>query len=75
MNPIKAARLGAGYQTANAARKDLGIDQGCYCRLENGKQGLSLTMLTKLTKAYGVTAGQLLGLEPLPTAPSTQATA
>ena len=65
MNPIKAARLRAGYESANKASKAAGIDQGTYSRLESGKRQPSRTVILKLASVFGATAGQLLGIEPI----------
>lgn len=65
MNPIKAARIKAGYASAKKASQALGIDQGHYSRIEAGKVKPSHTTLLKIAPAFGATAGQLLGLEPI----------
>lgn len=67
MNPIKAARIRAGYRFASEACRALEIDQGHYSRLESGKKLVTRARLIQLSKVFGVTAGQLLGLEPLET--------
>lgn len=72
MNPIKAARIKAGYKSAHKASQALGFEQGHYSRLEAGKIKPGHTTLLKLATAYGVTAGQLVGLEPIET-PDTPA--
>lgn len=73
-NTIRAARIWAGYESANAAAKALGIDQSGYNKLENVPEpNPSAPTLRALAKGFGCATDHLLGLADLPARPEQEA--
>jgi transcriptional regulator with XRE-family HTH domain len=62
----RAARIAAGFATQLAAAAALGVDPASLCRWERGGVSPSDDAIRKMVEVYGLTAGQILGLEPLP---------
>ncbi len=59
---IKSLRKKAGL-TQNATSEKLNMAQQNYNLLENGKTEITLSRLEKLAEIFGVSVGELLGLE------------
>jgi transcriptional regulator with XRE-family HTH domain len=49
--------------TQNQLAESVGLDPSTLCKIERSKSNPSLSTLTKLAKALGVTIAQLLGEE------------
>jgi transcriptional regulator with XRE-family HTH domain len=62
----RAARIAAGYKTQLDAAKALGVQPANLCRWERGGVSPKDDALRRMVEVYGLTAGQILGLEPLP---------
>ncbi len=62
------SRLRVARQTRRWTQKEagtaMGVAQQSFAQWENDRREISITMLKKLAKAYGVTAGWLLGEGP-----------
>lgn len=67
-NPIKKARIRAGFPSANQASTALGIGQALYNKYENGLRNPGGKNLVRLAAAFGCRVDHLLGVEPLPAA-------
>lgn len=65
-NAVKAARIWAGFESANAAAKALKMDQSSYNKLEKNGRFPGGKMLKRLAHGFGCKADHLLGMEDLP---------
>ena len=63
----RAARIAAGYATQLDAAAALGVQPASLCRWERGGVSPSDDAIRKMAEIYGLTAGQILGIEALPT--------
>lgn len=61
----KRLRLEQGLKQGVVA-KEIGTSSGNLCRFEQGQQGLSLSLLSKLTAILGTTPDELLNLNSSP---------
>ncbi|MNT98060.1 Helix-turn-helix domain protein [compost metagenome] len=73
MTPYKAARIAAGIPSQRQAAIRLGMDLSQYRKYEEGQHKPGEEMIRRMVHAFGLTAGQILGLEPLPEVPVTAA--
>lgn len=53
-------RKKVGISQEDFARK-AGIDRGYMSRIENGKTSISLAIIERIAKAFGITMSELLG--------------
>jgi DNA-binding XRE family transcriptional regulator len=65
VNPYRAAREAAEIPSQNQAAPLIGIRQSLLSEYETGKKHPGSRTAIKMAKAYGLTVGQVLGLEPL----------
>lgn len=65
-NAIREARKWSGFASANKAAKAAGLDQSYYNKLENKTRRPSTPALISLSRTFGCSTDQLLGLDPLP---------
>lgn len=61
MNPLKAARLKAGFISRGDAAKALGFDLSLMGRWERGVHSPSLEALIKMADLYQVSLDELVG--------------
>lgn len=66
MNPYAAARIAAGIHSKSDAARRLGMLPSQFRKYENGTTSPGPRILERMVEVYGLTAGQILGLEPLP---------
>jgi transcriptional regulator with XRE-family HTH domain len=66
MNPYTAARLAAGIESKSEAARRLGMPVTQLRKYENGTNKPGPDVIRKMVEVYRLTAGQVLGLEPLP---------
>lgn len=68
MNPYAAARLAAGIDSKSEAARRLGMNVSQLRKYENGTNTPGRDTILKMVEVYRLTAGQVLGIEPLPEA-------
>ena len=71
----KVARIAAGIPSQRQAAAKLGVDLAQYRKWEEGDNKPGPEKIKAMAKAFGLTAGQILGLEPLPARPDEPAQA
>lgn len=69
MTTYKEARIAAGIPSQRKAAHLMGVDLTQYRRWEEGDHVPMAGVIAKMARCFGFTAGQVLGLEPLPEAP------
>lgn len=67
----RAARIAAGFATQLDAAVALGVQPANLCRWERGGTSPKDDAIRRMVEVYGLTAGQILGLEALPTEKET----
>ena len=63
---LRSARRQAGYRSASAYARHMGVNESTYLKYEAGSSEFSLDFLCAVARDLRLTAGQVLGLEPLP---------
>jgi transcriptional regulator with XRE-family HTH domain len=66
MTPYKAARIAAGIPSQRQAALKLEMDLAQLRRYEEGENEPGTKILRRMVGAYRLTAGQIVGTEPLP---------
>ena len=62
---LRSGRELAGFKTARAFARDLGIDENRYTRYERAEVEPNLQLLVQISERLGLSPNELLGLEPI----------